>query len=170
MQNPTSSGTGAIRLRPEQPDDLDFLFALYATTRDRELSGTGWDARARNAFLRMQFTAQHTHYTTNYPHATFDVVELRGRPVGRLYVDRQSYEIRIIDIAMLPEFRGRGIGSAVLRAVLEQPAAAERPVTLHVEIGNHARRLYERLGFEEVSRDQLNAFMRREPHHYEKTA
>jgi ribosomal protein S18 acetylase RimI-like enzyme len=77
-----------------------------------------------------------------------DVVVVDGEPAGRLLVDRWDREIRIVDISLLPAFRGRGIGSALLQELMAEAAESERSLSIHVERNNPALRLYERLGFE----------------------
>lgn len=99
----------------------------------------------------MQFEAQDLHYRTHYPNARFQLIVHEGRRVGRLYLHEAGEEIRIMDIALLPEARGCGIGSLLLREILAQAAASNRVVTLHVEFNNPARRLYDRLGFRHVA-------------------
>jgi len=76
-----------------------------------------------------------------------DVIELNGKPAGRLYVERQAEEIRLVDISLLPEYRGRGCGGSLLRTLLSEAGAAGQRVVLHVERHNRAVRLYQRLGF-----------------------
>jgi ribosomal protein S18 acetylase RimI-like enzyme len=100
----------------------------------------------------MQFAAQDCEYRRNNPNATFDVIELQGRPVGRLYVDRRPTEIRIVDISLLPQFRGGGIGSGLLEPLMREAAVSGRSLTIHVEITNRAENLYTRLGFVEAAR------------------
>ncbi len=136
-----------LSLRPAGPADAEFLYRVYASTRLEELAPTGWPREQIEAFLRMQFRAQDTHYRSYFPDAAFDVIVCAGEPAGRLTVDRRPAEIRVVDIALLPEFRGRGAGSALLRALLAEAAAAGVPVRIHVEANNPARRLYDRLGF-----------------------
>ena len=132
-----------VGLRPVEPGDREFLQRVYASTREEELAVFGWDATTKAAFLRMQFAAQDGYYRQQFPGATFDVVTVDGEPAGRLYVDRGDTEVRVIDIALLPDHRGRGIGTALLAPIL----AEGKTVSIHVERGNPARRLYERLGF-----------------------
>jgi ribosomal protein S18 acetylase RimI-like enzyme len=139
-----------IRLRPASPEDQAFLFDVYAGTRQDELALVDWNDAQKDAFLRMQFEARERHYRDNYRRASFDVVLHGDVPVGLLYVARWPEEIRIIDVAVLPEQRGRGIGTAVLERVLAEGTASGRPVTIHVERFNPALRLYERLGFRQV--------------------
>ena len=102
------------------------------------------------AFVRQQFEAQHHHYQTYYPEASFDLVLLDGEPVGRLYVARWTREIRLVDIALVPAARGRGLGTALLRDLLAEGERTGKAVSIHVERFNPALRLYRRLGFREV--------------------
>ena len=99
-----------ITLRPIEPDDAAFLYRVYASTREAELALVDWDAAQKDAFLRMQFLAQAQHYQANYTDTTYQIILLDGQPVGRLYVARWPGEIRIVDIALLPEYRNMGIG------------------------------------------------------------
>src|SRR5687767_12525302 len=136
-----------ISLRPATADDRAFLLRVYASTREEELAPVPWTPEQKNAFLMMQFDAQDQHYRAHYPGATFDVVLHRNEPVGRLYVLRQRAEIRIMDIAILPNARGRGIGTSLLSSILQEAETTRRSVTIHVEKENPALRLYRRLGF-----------------------
>lgn len=152
-----------ISLRPAGSSDRDFLLRVYASTREEELRLVDWSADQKAAFVRMQFEAQDAHYREHYQPATFDVVEVDGEPVGRLYVARGEDEIRIVDVALLPEHRGRGIGTALLRARLGEAATAGKRLTIHVEKHNPARRLYERLGFRESADDGVYVLMEATP-------
>ena len=140
-----------LSLRDERPEDEPFLIALYASTREAELARVPWTEAQKAEFLRSQFALQRAHYRTHYHDADFCIIEAEERPIGRLYVQRGAKEIRLMDIALLPNWRGRGIGGACLRAVLREAQAANLPVTLHVEPGNPARRLYLRAGFRRVA-------------------
>ncbi len=139
-----------VRLRPERDDDREFVFELYASTREQELSVVDWSAARKAAFLRQQFEAQRLHYRQHYPGTSFDIVEIDGVPAGRLYVARWTDDIRVVDIALLPAYRGRGIGSALMAPVLAEGRDTRRPVTIHVEQFNPARRWYERMGFRRI--------------------
>ena len=140
-----------ITLRPITPDDGDFLYQVYADTRAAEMELVDWDAAQQAAFLGMQFRAQHQHYQAHYAGADFAIILRDGQPVGRLYVARWEREIRIVDIALLAAHRGAGIGTGLLTALLAEGAQAQKPVSIHVEQFNPALRLYERLGFTQVS-------------------
>jgi len=136
-----------VTLRPVTTEDRDLLYSVYASTRESELAGVDWTKEEKAAFLLQQFEAQDRHYREQYDGAVYDVIEVDGRPAGRLYVARWADEIRIIDIALLPKIRGRGIGTALLHHLLDEGARTGKWVTVHVEQFNPARGLYERLGF-----------------------
>ena len=137
-----------VSLRLATPADTEFLVAVYAATRMEELAVTGWSDEQKAAFCQMQFTAQDSHYRQHYPTAEFSVIEVSGTPVGRLYVDRWTREIRIMDIAVLPEHRGNGTGTDLLVGLQREAAETGRCLSIHVESFNPALRLYERLGFQ----------------------
>jgi ribosomal protein S18 acetylase RimI-like enzyme len=139
--------------------DRELLLAVYGSTRAEELAQVQWAPGAQEAFLRQQFEAQDAYYREYYSGASFDVIEVEGQGAGRLYVDRWPFEIRIVDIALLPEFRGRGIGETLLRSLISEAETSERSLTIHVEQGNPARRLYERLGFVPVAERGHNTLM-----------
>ncbi len=139
-----------LHLRSIHSEDREFLFRVYAGTRAEELALTNWDQAQKQAFLTQQFEAQHHHYQTHYQGAQFDLILLDGQPIGRLYVARWREEIRIMDIALLPDYRNRGIGSGLLRDLLEEAAVIGKRLTIHVERYNPALRLYQRMGFETV--------------------
>jgi GNAT superfamily N-acetyltransferase len=148
-----------MTLRPIGPDDQPFLRALYATTRESELAVVAWDATQKAAFVQMQFAAQHAYYQEHYAGAAFDIVLVAGQPAGRLYVARWSSELRIVDIALLPAFCNRGLGTTLLKHLQAEAAAAGKPLRIHVERFNPALRLYERLGFQQIEDRGVYLFM-----------
>ena len=155
--------SATLALRPIRPHDQPFLYRVYASTRLEELAPLGWNADMQAAFLTQQFNAQHQFYQHSYPNADFQIIFVDGQPAGRLYVDRGADEIRLIDIALLPEFRGAGIGSRLLTELLSEAAHDRKPVRIHVEKFNPALRLYERLGFSIVDDRGVYWFMERAP-------
>jgi ribosomal protein S18 acetylase RimI-like enzyme len=150
---------GLSDLRPATTSDRDFLLRVYASTREEELRLVDWSDDQKAAFVQQQFEAQDTYYREHYHPATFDVIEVNGAPVGRLYVARWEDEIRIIDIAVLPEHRGVGIGTRLLEELLAEGAECGKRVSVHVELNNPARRLYEWLGFVPVAEHGLYVLM-----------
>jgi ribosomal protein S18 acetylase RimI-like enzyme len=146
----TAPALADVALRPATPEDRAFLLSVYAAARAAELDQVAWPPGVRESFLEMQFNAQDGEYHRLNPDASFDVVVVAGERAGRLYVDRRPGELRVIDISLLPAFRGRGLGGAILAGLQEEAAAAGRIVSLQVELSNPAARLYERLGFELV--------------------
>jgi ribosomal protein S18 acetylase RimI-like enzyme len=136
-----------IVLRSEAIADEPFLAGVYASTREDELKLTNWDAPTRAAFLDMQFKAMRKGYGEMFPRAQFDIIEHNGGRVGRLVVNRAPEEIRVVDIALLPEHCGRGIGAHLMRQIMEEASRAKKPVRLCVLNGTRAIRFYQRLGF-----------------------
>ncbi len=151
---------GRIGLRPVIADDREFLFYVYASTRSEEMKLVDWDEGKKDEFLRMQFAAQDMYYRDNYTSASFLVVHFNDCPCGRLYIDRWDSEIRIMDIALLPDFRNRGIGSVLLKQIIEEGRRLALPVTIHVEQFNPALRLYQRLGFVPAGENGIYLLMR----------
>lgn len=137
-----------ITYRALHSGDLPFLASLYRSTREAELARTPWTEANKQAFIAMQFEAQHRHYQEHYPDALWLVIERDARPVGRLYLERWTREYRIIDIALIPEVQGQGFGSAILQDLMEEAREAGKALSIHVEKENPAMRLYHRLGFE----------------------
>ena len=139
-----------IGFRPIRPADERFLARLYASTRAAEMATVPWSDAEKASFLEMQFQAQHTFYQEQFADAEFLVIQRRGEPIGRLYLDYRDDEIRLIDIALLPEARRQGLGGALLRDILAEAEAVGKAVRIHVERNNPAMRLYDRLGFRNI--------------------
>ena len=152
-----------LTLRPAEPRDDEFLYRVYAGTRAEELAVVPWDEAQKEAFLRSQFDAQSRWYREHYARATYEIVLVDGEPAGRLYLHRGETEIRIVDIALLPEHRGNGVGTSLLSDLLAEADAAGKRVTIHVERFNPALRLYERLGFSVAEDKGAYLFLERPP-------
>jgi ribosomal protein S18 acetylase RimI-like enzyme len=151
-----------ISLRDAAPEDRELLFTVYADSRAEELARVPWTAEQKADFLRQQFEAQDAWWREHYTTAEFSVIVADGEPAGRLYVDEWKNEVRIVDVAVLSTFRGRGIGTRLVRDVIARADRAGKPVSIHVEMFNTgARRLYERLGFELVKEEGVYLLMRR---------
>jgi GNAT superfamily N-acetyltransferase len=154
MPNDRTTSYPGVTLRPacdSGPDsDIEFLFRVYASSRADEMALVPWSEAEKEAFLGSQFELQHHHYHHHYPDARYDLVCEGGRAIGRYYVQPMKGEIRIMDIALLPEHRGRGIGTRLVQDVLDEAAQSRRLVSLHVEESNPAMRLYQRMGFAAV--------------------
>ncbi len=140
-----------LSLRPICAEDMGFLCALYRSTREAEIARVQWSETQKQSFIEMQFQAQHSHYQAHYPNALWLVIEARGvGAIGRLYLERWAQEHRIIDIALIPAVRGRGLGRALLEDLMDEAAAEQKAVSIHVEKENPAMRLYQRLGFRRI--------------------
>ena len=153
-----------VTLRPVLDEDELFLYELYATTREEELALTGWDEATRSLFLRQQFDAQRAHYAGAYPRAVHSIILADGEPAGRIWIERNDEEIRILDIALLPSYRGLGLGSELFRRCIAEAERAGLPLRDSVAKNNvHAMRLYERLGFVVVGEAPTHFFLEHRP-------
>jgi GNAT superfamily N-acetyltransferase len=155
--------SGELCLRRAEPGDAELLYLIYASTREEELAVVPWDASTKEAFLRMQFKAQDTYYRATFPNASYDLVVSGDDVLGRLYLDRGEPAWLVLDIALLPGHRGRGIGTRLLTDIIAEAAAAGKPVQVHVERFNPARHLYERLGFSEIEDQGIYLLLERYP-------
>jgi len=156
----TTMSDTRINTRPIQSHDMDFLYRVYASTREAELAATGWSEAKQTAFLRQQFNAQHAYYQQQFRDASYEIVFADNQPMGRLYLDKRDDEIRIIDIALLPQYRGQGIGSGLLRQIMRDADSTGLAVSIHVEKFNPALRLYKRLAFAEIENQGVYILMR----------
>jgi GNAT superfamily N-acetyltransferase len=153
-----------IGLREATEADRPFLFEVFASTRADELAVAPWPEETKQAFLAQQFAAQDTDYRRRWPDGRFLVVERDGVPVGRLYrCEPAGDELHLIDVALLPDARGAGIGSGLLADLLAEADARSLRTTLSVGRWSPARRLYDRLGFAEIGDDGVYASMERAP-------
>ena len=139
-----------LSLRSATPDDEEFLCELYSSSRREELASWGWDAAQRDAFLTLQFNAQQAHFRSRFPGADHSIIVIDGKAMGRMVVVRMEQEIRLADIALLPECRSAGIGTSLISDLHVEGKATGKPIRLHVSKTNRAQGLYTRLGFAKV--------------------
>lgn len=152
-----------IQLRPSLPEDREFIFRLYASTRVEELRALGWSAVQQEAFLRMQFNAQQQWYAATYSTAENQIIEKNHEAIGRMIVQREPILWRLLDISLLPEHRGQGIGGELIRALIEECRKSGAVLNLQVLNTNPAQRLYIRLGFIKTGEDQIYTQMELRP-------
>ena len=146
-----ASPAGMLRLRPEQDADDAFRFMLFCQSRPTDLALPTIEPAAREQLMRIQYRGQTMSYRANFPAAHFDIIELEGAAIGRLVADRAGNDIAIVDWAITQEMRGRGIGTAIMQAIVKEARQATRQIRLKVMSGNAAAlQLYLRLGFAPV--------------------
>ncbi|QDO86469.1 GNAT family N-acetyltransferase [Shewanella psychropiezotolerans] len=140
----------SLELKTHSEADLPFLLQLYISVRRTEFAEANWSELQLNSFLSEQFSAQYRYYCQYYSTDRFDIVYYQNQAIGRLFVDcclDARLDIRIVDISLLPEFRGLGLGTALFRQLLNEAKTLGASVSIHVERDNPAKVLYERLGF-----------------------
>ena len=152
-----------IRLRPELKKDDVFIESVYRCTREAELNVTNWTAQQKNTFVLMQSMAQASEYKTKFPGADFHVIMFNERSAGRFYTWENDTEIRLIDITILPQFRGKGIATALLKGLIKRSDKVQKKISLHVDPINPALQLYQRLGFIHVKNNGRHFYMERNP-------
>jgi ribosomal protein S18 acetylase RimI-like enzyme len=154
---------GKLALRPVNKDDVPFLVALYESTRAEELAQAQWAEGQREAFVRWQFDMQQREYDARFPDAKYQLVLIDGEPAGRIWTGADEEQIRLLDIALLPQFQRRGAGTILLRELMAE-AEREDKFLRHMVfvLNNNAHRFYERLGF--VVIEDLGAYKHMEWH------
>jgi GNAT superfamily N-acetyltransferase len=139
----------SVVLRPVEPDDDEFLLEVYAGTRKQELDQVDWPEGQREQFVRWQFQMQRQEYTQRYPGARYDLILVDGKPAGRMWVGVDESQIRLLDIAIVPEYQNQGVGTLLLGELMAEATRDAKPLRHMVFILNdNALRFYERLGFE----------------------
>jgi ribosomal protein S18 acetylase RimI-like enzyme len=144
-----------VTLRAVTTDDEPFLRQVYASTRADELASVPWTAEQKTAFCDMQYDAQERDYRSRWPDMRYEIIVVDGAPAGRLWQSFTPDEAHVLDIAILPEFRGQGAGRHVLQHAIDEARATNRMFSIYVEKTNPARRLYERLGLRVVAEGEL---------------
>lgn len=147
--------------RAVQDSDEALLRALYAATREFELSQVPFTPEQIQAFLTMQFEAQRNHYSANYPQGIHQVICVDDVPVGRVWTAELEDELRIIDITLLPKWRGRGVGAGVLRGLIAQCESLAKPLRVWVEVWNPSQAVFQHLGFQAAKTDGVNVLFER---------
>lgn len=152
-----------ISIRSISSSDFAFLKRVYRSTREDELQLTGWDETQKSKFIEFQFNAQHSHYTNAYDGAELNLILLKNIPVGRLYLWKTKIQIRIMDIALLPDYRGKGIGTRILNSLVQESEESGKKLSIHVEYNNPALHFYEKLDFKKTDDTGVYYFMERLP-------
>ena len=143
------------RLRNITAADKSFLLNLYSGTRAAELATTGWTNEQKFLFLNSQFQLQHDYYQQQFPKAKFQIIEQNNFSVGRIYYGWENNNLRLIDIALIPEYRQKGIAKALMQELMAKVSERKGKLLLHVDINNPARNWYLRLGFLPESNDGI---------------
>jgi GNAT superfamily N-acetyltransferase len=159
-----------IALRPSTDADMPFLRDVFLSTRMHEFLNAGMPAEQAESMLASQFSMQHTYYRRHYPHGRFDIIVQGAKDVGRLYHDWSGDAVQVIDIALLPAYRGAGIGTRLMRAVVAEAARRHKPVRLYVEADNPVRKLYRALGFVPAGENGVYELMCRDATPFEDAA
>jgi ribosomal protein S18 acetylase RimI-like enzyme len=143
-----------FRLRPAVLEDEKFLRMLFAETN---VMLQAFPLELQASLLDMQYRGRELTYSTEYPQAQNSIICLDEEAcVGRLLIDRSAKTFRVIDLAILPQWQGRGIGTGILKDLAQE--SRHRGVTLNLRVTkeNRALGLYSRLGFEIEGGDEIS--------------
>ena len=157
-----------IELRPAVEKDDSFIETVYCSTREDELKITNWTELQKRSFIIMQSMAQLAEYKTKFPGAAYRVINYNKQDAGRFYTWENDNEIRLIDITLLPKFRGKGIGTSLLQDLIKKSEKVQKKISLHVDPVNPALQLYLRLGFIYIKNNGLHYYMERNPEVFSK--
>jgi len=152
-----------IQLRPVEEKDDAFIETVYRSTREAELKLTNWSEPQKSAFIMMQSMAQLAEYKTKFPGAACQVITYDKQDAGRFYTWENDDEIRLIDITLLPVFRGKGIGTFLLVELIKRSNKVQKKISLHVDPHNMALQFYLRLGFIHMKNNGRHYYMERKP-------
>jgi ribosomal protein S18 acetylase RimI-like enzyme len=151
-----------VTLRAATADDEPFLVQVYCSSRADEMARVPWTEEERQAFLQFQFVSQNSYYRERFPDAAYEVILANGQPAGRLYTLRET-AIRILDIAVLPEFRKRGIGSLLISRLVTEAEETTKAIQIYVEAFNPSLEFFEKRGFSRTAEDGLNYLLEYRP-------
>ena len=158
----------SVTRRSMNGDDMEFLYRVYVSTRD-DIAQAPVSEEQKQALYWHQFESQHVHYQKYFKGSEFDVVLVNGKPAGRVYVHQTDDEIRIVDLSLLPEFRGKGVGEKVLSEIFEQADRCNKPLRLRVDPNKPALKWYLGLGFQKIEEEEFCWHMERKPNEGEST-
>jgi ribosomal protein S18 acetylase RimI-like enzyme len=154
------SALGMLHLRPERDEDAPFRFKLFCESRPAEFALLQLDPAVFEQLMRFQFHAQTVTYRANFPDARFDIIERDRAPIGHIVVNRPGTMLHIVDQAIVPELRNRGLGTAIMKALMDEATRNGLPVRLKVASTNDpSMRLYRRLGFVPIRTEPLSIEM-----------
>ncbi len=148
-----------ILLEKSKPTDQPFLEQLYYSTREDELMQINWSEQQKQQFSIMQFIAQKSDYEKRYPNAIQQIIYVKKKAAGCLYTNETDNNIHVIDIALLPQFRNKGVGKFILQQLKNKAKKQQKTMSLNVIKTNPAKHLYERLGFISIKEDGIREYM-----------
>src|SRR5688500_16344125 len=100
-----------LTLRPVTKEDDPFLLEVYASTRAEELDQAEWQEGQKEVFVRWQFDLQRREYEARFPDSNYQLILIDGEAAGRIWTGEDNEQIRLLDIALLPQFQKRGAGT-----------------------------------------------------------
>ena len=160
---PSNWHKAGVELRAELAGDRVFCEALFIEMQGPVLELAEWNIDQCVAYLKLQFAQRERDNRLRYPRADYRIVCFGDERVGRLVVDRSETSIRLLEIVIGADFRGRGIARDCLRRLCAEADARGCTVELLVAVDNPAVRLYLDFDFEAADNDGMYFRMLRAP-------
>jgi ribosomal protein S18 acetylase RimI-like enzyme len=147
--------------RAETASDQTLLLDLFTAARAAQFAPLNLPAPMLEMLMRQQFHAQTASYAAQFPAARREIIAVDGAPVGRLLTDRDAGQVHLVDIALAPAWRSRGLGAILIGELMDEARGAGLPLNLQVACDNfRAATLYARLGFTTIASDGAYQSMR----------
>ncbi len=155
-----------ITLQPDvlTPEAGSLAYRLFAVDKLAEFAAIGLPQPQADELVQMQWRGRTLTYANQYHGAEDWTISIdEGTPIGRYLLQKTPQGVRMVDFAILPDWRGQGIGTQVLQKLIQSTATNGSVFSLRVEKNNRALNLYKRLGFTIVSSDEISFEMEWKP-------
>lgn len=147
---------GIISLHKVELKHNDFLLKVFKESRPELDYIHGLGEEEKSAIVFQQFTIESQQLMQIYPDAELNIVMLNEEPVGRIYVYHGEKADRIIEIGLLAEYRGKGIGKKLIIEVIKNSKKAGKNVRLQVAWFNEkAYSFYKKVGFHIIENNEV---------------
>jgi RimJ/RimL family protein N-acetyltransferase len=147
---------GAFALRLERPEDDEFLFGLFRANNIDVLHLTGLPEAMVEDLIRFQYQSQTATYRALFPDAVFSIIERESETIGRLIEHDERDVIYFVDFALIPERQAQGLGSAFIRALMDEWAGRGRGVRVKILTNNEpSLKMCRKLGMVESEPDDM---------------
>ena len=144
-----------VTTRAASPEDDSFLYELFKSVRAPEFASAQLGPAQLEMLLGIQYAGQKMTYGAQYPDSD-RIIQLEGSPIGRIWLHRGPAEHRLVDIALMPEFRNRGIGAGLITQAISEAQSAGVQLCCSIALTNQGSlRFHQRLGFQIVGQDDM---------------
>ncbi|HMK89123.1 MAG TPA: GNAT family N-acetyltransferase [Methylocystis sp.] len=137
-----------VSIRPQRPEDATFLYALFRANALRDLERAGLPQALLDNLIDLQHRSRGDTYRGLYPQAEWSILDVSDEPIGELVENDEGRCVYVVDLTLLPAWQARGVGPAVMRAIMADSAALGKDVRANVLFTNEpCLKMCARLGF-----------------------